>query len=154
MAELLEATKKMTKYFKRALKHIPSHTKINDHYQHKTSISHSDKCKYKNHYHKDEVNEITSETCILMHTPTKTDDTPNNTDIDSSNSTMDYTSDSKLLSRQHSIIEVKLSNCKYAANFPVKVNNKNNQAVSLFDTGATICCMSKACFDKLDPNPC
>ena len=29
----------------------------------------------------------------------------------------------------------------------------NNKAISLFDTGTTISCMSKACFDKLDPKP-
>ena len=49
------------------------------------------------------------------------------------------------------IIKVKLINTKYAANFPVKI--KNNQTISLFDIGATISCMSKACFDKLDPKP-
>ena len=27
------------------------------------------------------------------------------------------------------------------------------KTVSLFDTGATISCMPKACFDKLDPKP-
>ena len=30
--------------------------------------------------------------------------------------------------------------------------NKNN-TISLFDTGATISCMSKVCFDKLEPKP-
>ena len=49
------------------------------------------------------------------------------------------------------IIEVKLSNTKYATNLPVK-NNKT-KTMSLFDTGATISCMPKACFDKLDPKP-
>ena len=49
------------------------------------------------------------------------------------------------------MIEVKLSDSKYAANFPVKVNN--NQTPSLLHTHATISCMSKTCFDKLDPKP-
>ena len=40
---------------------------------------------------------------------------------------------------------------KYASNFSVTV--KNNNTISLFDTGATISCMSKACFDKLQPKP-
>ena len=40
---------------------------------------------------------------------------------------------------------------KYAANFPV-TSNKNN-IISLFDRGATISCMSKACLDKLQPKP-
>ena len=33
MAELLEATKKMTKYFKRSIKHIPSHPTNTDHHE-------------------------------------------------------------------------------------------------------------------------
>ena len=40
---------------------------------------------------------------------------------------------------------------KYAANFPFTINSNN--MISLFDTGATISCMSKACFDKLQPKP-
>ena len=53
MAELLEATKKMIKCFKRSLKCITVHTNTNDHYQKKKNPnkSHSDKCKYKPHYH-------------------------------------------------------------------------------------------------------
>ena len=47
--------------------------------------------------------------------------------------------------------EVKLSNTKYATNFPVTINK--NKTLSLFDTGATISCMSKECFDKPDPKP-
>ena len=39
---------------------------------------------------------------------------------------------------------------KYAANFPVTINNNT---ISLFATGATISCMSKACFDKPQPKP-
>ena len=37
MAKLLETTKKMTKYFKRPLKHIPMHTNTNDYYQNKVA---------------------------------------------------------------------------------------------------------------------
>ena len=40
---------------------------------------------------------------------------------------------------------------KYTANVPVTVNRNNT--ISLFDTGATISCMSKACFNKLQPKP-
>ena len=36
-------------------------------------------------------------------------------------------------------------------NFPVTINTINT--ISLFDTGATISCMPKACFDKLQPKP-
>ena len=38
---------------------------------------------------------------------------------------------------------------KYAAHFPVSINY--NRTISLFDTGATVPCMSKSCFDKLQP---
>ena len=57
-------------------------------------------------------------------------------------------SDSEWLSRENKIIEVKLSNTKYARNFPVTISN--NKTICLFHTGATISCMSKRCFDKLD----
>ena len=40
---------------------------------------------------------------------------------------------------------------KYAMNFPVTINRNNT--ISLFDTGATISYMSKACLDKLQPKP-
>ena len=49
------------------------------------------------------------------------------------------------------IIEVKLSNMKYAANFPTTINKNNT--IFLFDTGATISSMSKAWCDKLQPKP-
>ena len=40
---------------------------------------------------------------------------------------------------------------KCATHFPVTINNNNT--ISLFDTGGIIPCMSKACFDKLQPKP-
>ena len=40
---------------------------------------------------------------------------------------------------------------KYAAHFPITINKNNT--ISLFDTGATISYMSKACFYKLQPKP-
>ena len=49
------------------------------------------------------------------------------------------------------VMEVTISNMKYAANFPVTINW--NKTISLFDKGATISCMSKSCFDKLQPQP-
>ena len=82
MAELLEATKQMTKFFKRSLKHTPKHDNNNNHYEDKTNISHSDKYKHKHCYHKDEVNKITSYTSIPA----------------------------KWLSKEHEVVEVKLSN--------------------------------------------
>ena len=107
--------------------------------------------KHKPHYHKDEVNEITLDTWTPKHTPTNFDETPDNTYGDNLDNTADSSSDSKWLSREHEIIEVKLSNSKYAANFPAIVNN--NQTVSLFNTGATISCILKSYFDKLYPRP-
>ena len=59
--------------------------------------------------------------------------------------------DLELLSWENEITEVKLSITKYTAHFLVTINN--NKTVSLFDTGTTISCMTKACFDKLDPKP-
>ena len=40
---------------------------------------------------------------------------------------------------------------KHATNFPVTINRNNT--IFLFDTEATISCMSKACFNKLQPRP-
>ena len=40
---------------------------------------------------------------------------------------------------------------KYVMNFPVTINKNNT--ISLFDIGVTISCMSKACFNKLQPKP-
>ena len=61
MAELLEATKKMAKYFKKSIKHMPNYNKNNDHYQNKANSSHADKHKHKTYHCKDEVNEIISD---------------------------------------------------------------------------------------------
>ena len=40
---------------------------------------------------------------------------------------------------------------KYAMKVPVTMNK--NSIISLFDTGATISCLPKACFNKLQPKP-
>ena len=40
---------------------------------------------------------------------------------------------------------------KYVANVLVAINH--NRTISLFDTRATISCLSKSCFDKLQPQP-
>ena len=60
---------------------------------------------------------------------------------------LDSSSDWEWLSQADKIVEVKWSNMKYAANFPVTINKNNT--ISLFDTEATMSCISKACFDKL-----
>ena len=93
MAKLLEATKQMMKYFKMSLKHTPKHNSSRECYQNKTNTSHSGKCRHKPHYHKEEVNEITSDSGTHKHTPTKSKDTPDNADIDSSDSTGDSSLD-------------------------------------------------------------
>ena len=49
------------------------------------------------------------------------------------------------------LLNLKLRNAKYTTNFPVTINN--NKTVSLFDMGATIYCMLKACFEKLEHKP-
>ena len=149
--KMLEAIRKMTWYFRKSIKHIWSCTKHNDHYQQISSTHHNDKQKHRIHCHKDKVNEITSDTHNPQITPTETDKTILDTDIDNSDNNMDSALDSKWLPREHNIVEVKLSDSKYSATFPARVNN--NQTISLFDTGATISCMSTACFDKLDPKP-
>ena len=86
MAELLEATKKMMKYFKRSLKHIPLQP---------NNTSHADKHKHTSHYHKDEVSEITPNTYTPKHITTETDDILDSSNVDSSDSTTNSTSDSK-----------------------------------------------------------
>ena len=100
MAKLLEATKQIMKYFKKSLKHTPNHTNSKEHYQNKhqnkANTSHSDTCRHKSHhhrdYHKEEVNKITSGTGTPKHVSTKSNDTPDNTDIES----LDCTADSSL----------------------------------------------------------
>ena len=66
-------------------------------------------------------------------------------------SNFNSSSDSEWLSGTDEIIKVTLSNMKYATNFHVTINR--NSTISLFDTGATISWMSKACFDTLQPKP-
>ena len=73
------------------------HNNTYDYSQNKTGTSQSDKHKHKPHYHKDKVNEITSDTCTQKHTPTKIHDRPDNSDIDSSDSTADSAIESKYL---------------------------------------------------------
>ena len=85
----------MTKYFKRSLKHTPKHINNNECFQNKTNTSHPNKCRHKPHYHKDKINENTSDTCTPKHIPTKIEDTPDNTDIVSLDSTADSCSESQ-----------------------------------------------------------
>ena len=114
----------MTKYLKRSLKPKSSHPNNTSNFQSNTSIPHSGKHKCKSHYLKDDVNKIITNTHTPNNKATETDNIQEKTDLDSCDRTMDSASDSKWLSREHEIIKVKLSDTKYAANFPVTINNK------------------------------
>ena len=85
----------MATYFKSSLKHNPSYSNNTNNCQSNTSMPHSDKHKYKSHYHKDKVNEITTDTYTPNHIATETGNIQENTDLDSSDSTADSASDSK-----------------------------------------------------------
>ena len=154
MAELLEATRKMTKYFKRSFKHNKPHS--NHPNIHTTSTnhhnnSHSDKHKHKPCNNNDEVNEITNSKHTSKNTLAEPENNKECYDSDCSDSILDSSSDSEWLSRENKLTEVKLSNTKYTTDFPVTINN--NETISQFDTGTTSSYMPKACFDKLDPKP-
>ena len=132
IAELLEATKKVTKYLKRSYKHNKKHHNntgslhpSTNHY----NITHSDKHKYKSCSTSDQGNEIIGQTHAskTLNQNLKTLKTPMTATV--------------WISQADEIIDVKLSNMTYAANFHVTINNNN--AIFLFDTGATISCMSK-----------
>ena len=75
MAELLEATRKIIKYFKRSYKYCKSHSSDNSTYHGSTnhhSNLHSDRPKHKSHNNKDEVNEIINQNCTSNKTPLET----------------------------------------------------------------------------------
>ena len=66
MAELMEVTRKMTKYFKRQYKHNKPHLSDDSNCHMSTnhcSTFHSDKHKYKSHTNNDEVNEVINSMC-------------------------------------------------------------------------------------------
>ena len=95
MAELLKATRKMTKYFKRSLKHTPSHPNRTNNHQSNMSTSHSDKHKCNSYYCKDKANEISTDTYTPNHIAPEIDSIPNHTDVDNSDSITDSASDSE-----------------------------------------------------------
>ena len=74
MAQLLDAIRKMTKYFKRSYKHSKSHPSNNGSHHLNTSnysTPHSDKDKHKSHINNDEVNEVINQTHISNNTPSE-----------------------------------------------------------------------------------
>ena len=93
--KLDQMARKITKYFKQSLKHNSSHSNNTSNYQSNKSKPHPDKHKCKSHYHKDDINEITTDTYTPNQIATQTDNTQENTDLDSFDSTTDSASDSK-----------------------------------------------------------
>ena len=81
--------------FQMSIKHIPSHTKHNDHHQQTSSTHHTNKHKHRTHCQKDKFNEITSDTNNPLITCTETNKPMHDTDVDSSEIDFDSTSDSK-----------------------------------------------------------
>ena len=103
------------------------------------------------HSNADQINEVIGQTHSLKGTKSETENTIDHHDPDSPNSSFSTSSDSELPSQTDDIIKVIISDMKYAANFHVTINH--NRTISLFDTGATISCMSKLCFDNLQSQP-
>ena len=112
-----------------------------------------DKHVCKTHNYNEEINEVTGQTQTLKNTKSETEETKDHHDSDSHNSSFDSSSDLKGLSQTDEIIEVTISNMIYVANFPVSINQNRTISLYDYDTGATISCMSKSCFDKLQPQP-
>ena len=108
-----EATKKMTKYFKKSYIH---------------NATHSDKCKHKSHT---QVIRFMKLLVKHMHLKTLKSEPEDKESHDSSSldSKLGSSSDSEWLSWADKSIEIKVSSMKYAANFPVTVNNYNTISV-------------------------
>ena len=70
----------------------------------------------------DQVNEIIGQAHTSKNTKLELEDTKDSHDSDNPDSNLDSSSDSEWLSQTDKIIEVKLSNMKYAMNFPVTIN--------------------------------
>ena len=96
MAELLEATRKMTKYFKRSYKHNKPHPNDNSNCHTSTnhySNSQSDRHKHKPHNNSDEVNKITNSTHTSKITLSGPEISKEHHDSDSSDSILDSSLD-------------------------------------------------------------
>ena len=77
IAKLLEATKKMTKYFKESYKHNKTHNNGTDSTHPSTNqynTTHSDKHKCKSGNTSDQVNEIIGQTCASKNTKSEPKD--------------------------------------------------------------------------------
>ena len=153
MAELSETTRKMTKYFKGSCKHSNSHPSDNNSHHINTnhySTPYSDKHKFKSCKNNDKVSEVIHSTCNLIAYHQNPKHSKELNDSDSFHSSLNSSLDSELLAQTDDIIKVKLRNTKYATNFPVTINK--NLTISLFDTDATISCMSKHVLTNWIPN--
>ena len=87
MAELLEATRKMTKYFKRSCKHSKPHPPDNSNWHVNTndcSTCHPDKQKHKSCNNNDKINEVINSTCTSNSTPSEPKISKEHHDSDSS----------------------------------------------------------------------
>ena len=129
IAELLEAKRKITRNFKKSYKHKKSHHANNDNnypsISHNSSL-HSDKHTCNTCNTSNQVNDITGQTWTSKNTKSEPEDTKDNDDSDSPDSNLDSSLYSEWLSQTYEIIEVKLSNMKYATNFPVAINKNNS----------------------------
>ena len=85
------------KYFKRSVKHTPSHMNNINHHQNSTTTPPNDNHTCTAHSHH-QVNDITSETCKPFQTTPTSEDIPDSTNIDSSNYISHFASDSEGLS--------------------------------------------------------
>ena len=98
IAELPEATKKMTKYFERSYQHNKTHHHSTDSHHPSTThynATHSDKHKCKPHNTNDQVNKIISQAHASKTTRSKPEDFKSHHDSNSSDSNLDSSSDSE-----------------------------------------------------------
>ena len=98
IAELLEATKKMARFFKKSYKNNKSHHTSIDNHQCSTnnnSSIHSDKHKCKSHNTNDQVNKIIGQTCTSKNTKAEHEDVKYSHASNSPDSNLDSSSDSE-----------------------------------------------------------
>ena len=154
ISELLEATREMTRYFKKSYKNGKSHQVNTDNNHSCKSQNNSynpDKYVHRTNSNSNHVNQITGQSCSLKGTKPETVNTIDHHDSNSPDSSFSTLSYSEWLSGTDKVTEVTTSDMNYAANFPVAINH--NRTIFVFDTRSTISCMSKSCFDKLQPQP-
>ena len=95
ISELLEAIKKMTKYFKKSYKNSKScHVNNDNNYLHKLQSSkhNSDKHVHKGHNYNNKVNEVISQTQMLKGTKSEIEDTKDHHDSNNPNNNFDSSS--------------------------------------------------------------